>query len=420
MPIFALVDCNNFYASCERVFNPSLENKPIVILSNNDGCVISRSNEAKPLVPMGKAYYQYKDICRQHRIHVFSSNYQLYGDMSDRVMSTLHHFCPEMEVYSIDEAFLQLDSFVHEGVTQYAKLIRHKVKQWTGIPVSIGIAPTKVLAKLANLIAKRNKTIGVCNLSDPFLQNKILNETPVGDIWGIGYQSALKARDLGIATAKQFRDSDPKFIRKHFSVYGEKILYELQGRACLSLDSFSEPSKNIRSARSFGKTLTSYDDVAEALSHYTARACEKLREQGSYAQGVHVMLKTNRFNINVDYYSRGLSCAFAHPTQDTCFIIAEAKKALSRIFRPGLYYKKTGVILLDLTQETMNQSDLFYSPEKDEKANSRMQLMDNINQRMGSHTVFIAAQGTSRTWQARCDKRSPAYTTQWNELVTAR
>jgi DNA polymerase V len=419
MPVFALVDCNNFYASCERAFNPALENKPIVVLSNNDGCVVARSNEAKAWVPMGKPYYQYRDICLQNRIHVFSSNYQLYGDMSDRVMSTLNHFCPEMEVYSIDEAFLQLDSFAHIDVSVYARHIRHKVRQWTGIPVSIGIAPTKVLAKIANLIAKKNRIEGVFNLMDPTLQDKILPEIAVGDIWGIGFQSSMKLRDLGIVTAQQLRDSDLKFIRKHFSVTGERIAHELRGISCLSLDAFSEPSKNIRSSRSFGKPLTRYEDVAEALSHYVARACEKLREQGSLAQGIHVLLRTNRFKVNEEYYSKGISCAFPHATNDTRYIITQAKKLLKHIFRPGYYYKKTGVILMDLTSEQNNQSDFLHPIEQQEKSQRIMTVMDSINQRMGSHALFIAAQGTDRNWQARSDKRSPCYTTQWNELVTA-
>ena len=417
MSIFALVDCNNFFASCERVFNPALENKPIVVLSNNDGCIVARSNEAKALgIPMGKPYFEWREVCRKNKVTVFSSNFQLYGDMSDRVMSTLNHFCPEMEVYSIDEAFLQLDGFADQDVTAYAQHIRHKIKQWTGLPVSIGIAPTKVLAKVANHIAKKMSSTGVINLLDPELQTVALANFKVEDIWGIGYQSTLKLHDIGIATALQLRDSDPKFIRKHFSVHGERIVHELRGISCLSLDGFSEPSKNIRSSRAFGHLLTDFEEVAEALAHYTARACEKLRHQGSRAQGIHVFLRTNRFKYNEEYYSKGITYSFAHSSNDTRHIISQAKKCLQRIFRPGLKYKKAGIILLDLIPDTEEQADLF-TPIDQTKTKAVMGILDKINARMGGHAIFIAAQGITRSWQTRCDLRSPRYTTDWQELA---
>ena len=420
MSIFALVDCNNFFASCERVFNPALEKRPVVVLSNNDGCVIARSNEAKALgIPMGKPYYQCRDICEGNGVHVFSSNYYLYGDMSDRVMSTLNYFCPDMEVYSIDEAFLQLDSFAHVDIAAYMQHVRAKVKQWTGIPVSIGIGPTKVLAKAANHIAKKNKDQGVFNLTDPDLQDMVLANFKVGDIWGVGYQSNIKLNDLGIKTAKQLRDSDPKFIRKYFSVMGERLLQELRGVSCLSLDAFSEPSKNIRSSRSFGHYLTSYDDIAEALAHYTARACEKMREQGSKAQGIHVFLRTNRFNENADYFNKGINYSFTTPTNDTRVIITQAKQGLKQLFQPGLKYKKTGIILLDLIEDTVEQGDLFLTPHH-EKSDQLMTIMDNINQLFGPQALFIAAQGTDRTWQGKSTQRTPRYSTHWDEIATVR
>lgn len=418
MPIFALVDCNNFFASCERVFNPALEKKPIVILSNNDGCVISRSNEAKALgIPMGKPYYQCRDICRKNGIHVFSSNYYLYGDMSDRVMSTLNHFCPDMEVYSIDEAFLQLDGFAHIDIYAYMQHVRNKIKQWTGIPVSIGIGPTKVLAKMANHIAKKNKDYGVFNLLDPDLQNAVLANFKVEDIWGVGYQSSIKLNDIGIKTARQFRDSDPKFIRKYFSVMGERLLQELRGISCLSLDAFSEPSKNIRSSRSFGHYLSSFDEIAEALAHYAARACEKMREQSSKTQGIHVFLRTNRFNVDKQYFSKGINFSFATPTNDSRLIITHAKQCLKKIFQPGLEYKKTGIILLDLVDAAVEQGDLF-STTSSIKTEQLMAVLDRINQTYGQQGLFIAAQGTERTWQGKSNLRTPRYSTHWEELAT--
>lgn len=417
MSIIALVDCNNFYASCERVFNPALENKPIVVLSNNDGCVVARSNEAKALnIPMGAPYYQYKDICLKHKVKVFSSNFQLYGDMSDRVMTALHHFFPDMEIYSIDEAFIQLDSFAQQDITAYAKYVRQKIKQWTGIPVSIGIASTKVLAKIANLIAKKNKEHGVINFLDSSLHDVVLNDIKVEDIWGIGRQSSSKLHDLGIYSAKQLRDSDPKFIRKYFSVSCERILYELRGISCLSLDALSEPSKNIRSSRSFGRKVTSFDEVAEALAHFTARACEKLRTQQSCARSICVFLRTNRFSTTDEYYCQSYSTHFVHPTQDTRVIISAAKHCLQKIFRPGFYYKKTGIVLMDLVEESLTQDDLFTaSPTK--KSAKTMQLLDKINDHWGSNALFFAAEGTTQTWKVRSDLCSPRYTTQWDDLI---
>jgi DNA polymerase V len=420
MSIFALLDCNNFYASCERVFNPALENKPIVVLSNNDGCIVARSNEAKALgIAMGAPYFQYKEVCRQHRVKVFSSNFQLYGDMSDRVMSAVQHFCPDMEIYSIDEAFLDLDGFAHQDITAYTKYVSQKIKQWTGIPVSIGIASTKVLAKIANHLAKKDKTHNVINLLDTSLHDVVLANTKVEEIWGIGRNSSIKLNDLGIYTAKQFRDSDPKFIRKYLSVSGERLLYELRGISCLSLDAFAEPSKNIRSSRSFGRVVTEYDDVAEALAHYASRGAEKLREQGSRAQGIHVFLRSNRFKANEDYYCKGITTSFVTPTSDTRVIITAAKKSLKNIFQAGLRYKKTGIVLLDLIPDTEQQQD-FFAADNSAQTDKVMNVLDAINRNWGTKALFIAAQGTEQSWQVRSDLRSPRYTTCWEELANVR
>jgi DNA polymerase V len=413
--LFALVDCNNFYASCERVFNPALEGKPIIVLSSNDGCIIARSNEAKAFgIPMGKPFYQYKELCQQHRIVVFSSNFELYGDMSDRVMQTLQHFCADMEIYSIDEAFLNLNGFTELDATKYMQDLRAKVKQWTGIPVSIGIAQTKVLAKMANHVAKKQMKTGVCSLIDQSLTESILNEFKVGELWGVGYRTAAKYRDLGITTAKQLRDADIKFIRKYFGVVGERIVYELRGISCFSLEEVSEPRKNILSSQSFGRKLTDIDEISEALANYAVRACEKLRDQNSKVSSIYVFLKTSMSEEKNSSF--GTTHTFEVPTHDIRLIIANAKRCLQHIYQPGLSYRKTGILLYDLIEEDGEQQDLFTYVDH-EKTNQFMDLFDRINNKMGKHTIFFAAQGTNRTWRARLDKRSPRYTTCWDELA---
>ena len=272
--IFALVDCNNFYVSCERAFNPSLNNKPIVVLSNNDGCIIARSNEAKALgIAMGIPYHQAKDLIIKEGVVVFSSNYQLYGDMSHRVMNSLKMFVPDVEVYSIDEAFLRLDGFATYNLLQLAKQIRTSILQWTGIPISFGIATTKTLAKIANHIAKKYMLDGVYDLRDPELQINIMRDLPVEEIWGISYRWGKKLRSLGITTALDLRNSDPKFIRKHFSVVVSRIVYELRGLSCLDLAEIT-PKKNIMCSKSFGKLIAELAPMQEAIANYAARACK--------------------------------------------------------------------------------------------------------------------------------------------------
>lgn len=417
MAIFALLDCNNFYVSCERVFNPALENKPVIVLSNNNGCIIARSNEAKALgIAMGSPFFEYKNICRQHKVRIFSSNFPLYSDMSDRVMSTIRHFCPNVEVYSVDEAFLRLDGFDHQDAIKYAERLAQKIKQWTGIPVSIGVAPTKVLAKIANHFAKTNKRINVISLLDESSHDIALAKIHVTEIWRIGRNSSMKLNDLGIYTAKQLRDSDPKFIRKHLSVTGERLLHELRGISCLPLDMFSTASKNIRSARSFGRIIVEYEEIAEALAYYASKAAEKLRKQGSCTQAIHVFLKTNRFNTKEVYYNKGFTASLVTPTNDTRIIIAAAKNALKQIFQPGLKYKKTGIILLDLSPFSTRQHD-FFAVDNSAKNDKVMAVLDTANQNWGAKSLFIAAQGIEQSWQVCSDLRSPRYTTCWNELA---
>ena len=323
MKVFALVDCNNFYASCERVFDPTLKRRAIVILSNNDGCIVARSNEAKALgIPMGGPLFEQKAIIKKHNVAVFSSNYQLYGDMSQRVMDSLRLYTPDMEVYSIDEAFLRLDHLQPRNLYEYCKAIREKVFQWTGIPVSIGIAPTKVLAKVANHVAK--KQTGIFDIRSQQAQDEILKTLNVDKIWGVAGRWAERLRLMGINKASELRDASPTIIRKHLSVVGERILRELRGQICIDLEEI-QPRKSIMSSKSFGNLLTKKEPIAEALANYAARACEKLRKQNSQAQRVHVFVETNGFREIDRQYNNGFTYTLTTPTSDTRSIIEAAK-----------------------------------------------------------------------------------------------
>lgn len=417
--IFALVDCNNFYASCERVFNPSLEKRPIVVLSNNDGCIVARSNEAKSLgIPMGAPYHLNKSLIQKNRVAVFSSNYQFYGDMSHRVMDSLQHFVPDMEVYSIDEAFLRLDSFSRRDLFAMSTDIRNKILQWTGIPTSFGIAPTKTLAKVANHIAKKYTTEGIFDLCDPDCQTAVLHELPVEELWGISHRWGSRLRGLGINTALELRDADAKLIRKHMSVVGERMVHELRGVSCLDLEELA-PRKNIMSSKSFGKPISDLEPMQEALANYVARGCEKLRKQNSKAQGIHVFLKTNFFKRYDPQYRNGMTLGFDFPSSDTAFILSKAKHMLSTLYRKGFRYKKCGVMLLDLVSDNHQQQHLFLKLPEQAKSDTLMKTLDTINESMGPGTVFHAAQGIKRDWAMRCDRRSNRYTTQWDELAEA-
>ena len=414
--IFVLVDCNNFYVSCERVFNPALRKKPIVVLSNNDGCIVARSNEAKALgISMASAYHCNKAVIKQNGVTVLSSNYQFYGDMSHRVMSSLQMLAPDMEVYSIDEAFLCFDGFSPHTLFDTAKTIRSKIYQWTGIPTSFGIAPTKTLAKIASYIAKKNRSSGVFNMLNSELQSEIMSSFPVELLWGISHSWSQKLQTLGIRTALELRDADPKFIRRHFSVIGERIVYELRGFSCLDLET-TTTKKNIISSKSFSRHITDLEPMQEALANYAARACEKLRKQKSKAQAIRVFLKTNHFRDDEPQYRNGATIGFDHPTSDTAFIINKAKHLLKRLYRPGYRYHKCGIVLLDLTPENFKQGHLFVQEDLS-TTDYLMQTIDRINQTMGTGTVFHASQGVERNWQTRCSNRSSRYTTQWEELA---
>ena len=415
MKIFALVDCNNFYASCERVFDPSLKKRPIVILSNNDGCIIARSNEAKALgIPMGAPFFQQKAIIKKHNVAVFSSNYQLYGDMSQRIMDTLRLHAPDMEVYSIDEAFLRLDPLQPRDLYEYCKTIRAKVLQWTGVPVSIGIGPTKVLAKVANHVAK--KQTGVFDIRSQQAQDEILKVMDVDKIWGIARRWSERLNQMGINKASELRDASPTIIRKHLSVIGERILRELKGQSCIDLESI-RPRKTIISSKSFGNLLTKKRPIEEALANYAVRACEKLREQNSRAQAVHVFIQTNGFRETDRQYNNGLTWTLTTPTSDTRLIIKAAKVCLSKIYKEGYRYKKVGIMLTHLTPTSLEQKQLFIDFNH-HASDYLMNIMDKVNKDHGPDTLFLGTQGLTREWKMRCVLRSQRYTTQWDELLT--
>ena len=412
---FSLVDCNNFYVSCERVFRPSLSDKPVVILSNNDGCIVARSNQAKALgIPMGAPYHQHKQVIQQHAVEVFSSNYQLYGDMSERVMRSLSMLTPHLEIYSIDEAFIRLDTVPEHLFCEFSSSIREKLLRWTGIPTSFGIAPTKTLAKIANHIAKKQPR-GVWTLCDETSQIETMRHLPVEEIWGISYRLGKRLRSLGIATALELRNADIQLIRTHFNVVLESTLRELRGEACLDLQAVAR-KKSILSSKSFGKSLSDRRIIEEALASHAARACQKLRKQGSKASGIAVFLRTNPFRNYEQQYHNSMTLGFPCPSNDTGYIIKQAKEVLRQIYRQGYNYHKCGILLLGLQDESYQQQDLFANCQT-QPSEKLMQALDSINESMGAETIFHAAQGTKREWCMKRQKKSPSFTTNWGDLL---
>lgn len=423
MPIFALADCNNFYVSCERIFNPKLQDRPVIILSNNDGCVISRSNEAKALgIPMGIPYFKCKKFCIDNNVEVFSSNYTLYGDMSSRVMTKFKELVPEVETYSIDEAFLNFSNLPSSiDLSQHAKRIKATIAKDLGLPISIGIGSTKTLAKIANSIAKKDAS-GVFDLRDTTLLNNILSNLKVHEIWGVGKNIAIHLSRLGIATALQLSRSDPKLIRKAFGVIGEKMVKELNGVSCLELDTDMQPKKGITISRSFGRPVTDLNELQEAIADYSAKACEKMRAQNSKTKEIVVFISTYWHRDREGYYRNSKSLILPSPTDNTSLIIQNAKKLLQDIYKPNLQYKKVGIYLIDLSNQTQTQQSLFSFYDKaDQEATAKgeklMHAMDQINRKMGKGAVFHAAQGTTKDWSMKSALKSPDYTTNWDQLL---
>lgn len=418
MSYFILADCNNFYVSCERVFNPKLEKKPVIVLSNNDGCVVARSSEAKKLgIKMGDPYFKVKTLCELGRVIVYSSNYQLYGDLSQRVMDVLSSFSSDIEVYSIDEAFLKYSSDTPpEALFFKCIALRKKVRQWLGLPISIGFSQTKTLAKIANDLAKKNGD-GVFDLTSPTTQKNVLQAYPIGDIWGIGHQSTEKLQRMGIFTAWDLREMDPQTIRQKLGVVGERILWELRGVSCLHLEKPTH-KKSISCSRSFGKAVLDISELGEALSSFVDKACVKLRRQKSYTKSICVFLESifNAKEGTRRYYN--MSIDFPTPTNYTPRVIRAAKMCLKRLFQENEQYKKCGVVLLDLVSERGIIPDLFLDPI-DPRQQILMQTVDAINGRHGKNTIFYGAMGINQAWKARCEKSSRHYTTDWDELAIA-
>ncbi len=411
--IFALVDCNNFYASCERVFDPGLEGKPVVVLSNNDGCVVARSNEAKALgIGMGVAAFKVADIIEKNNVEVFSSNYTLYADMSSRVMETLSNFSPDIEVYSIDEAFLDLAGFTC-SLTDYGRKIKRTVKQWTGMPVTVGIARTKTLAKIAGRIGKRSeKADGVLDLTDSTYLNRALAQTPVEKVWGVGLKTAIKLKKAGIKTALALRDADINWVRQKFGVVGARTVYELRDISCYPLEQNPPAKKSIVVSRIFGEPIESLQQLNEATAKYVSKAGEKLRLEGLAAGVMTVYVTTSRFIKNRYYNSQTIE--FPVATNDTTELICYASQCVEKLYRTGFKFKKSGIILNGLVSENRIQGNLFDNTDR-EKSRRLMQTIDTINTRLGS-PIRWAAEGLDQPWKSKFKRRSLRYTTSWDEL----
>ena len=415
----ALIDCNNFYASCERVFQPELRGVPLVVLSNNDGCVIARSNEAKALgIAMGEPWHVVRERIGVRSLRMRSSNYTLYGDMSVRVMRVLSDFTPELEIYSIDEAFLGLAGF-ESRLEAHARELRRRVLQWTGIPVSAGIAVTKTLAKLANHRAKKNPSCrGVCVMLDEAAIDAELARVSLTDIWGIGGRLARRLAAQGIATPLALKRTDARFIRERFSVTLERTVRELQGIACIALEEAPPDRKTIMASRSFGRLMTARTEMEEAVASYAARAAEKMRRQNLAAGRLIVFVETNRFRVQDAQYARTCMLQLPVASADTGKIIRGARCALAAIWRDGFNYKKAGVMLLDLVRADRVQGGLFDRPDS-ARAQARMRALDHLNRRFGRDTVtYAAAAGVARPWRMQRSSLSPRYTTEWSELLT--
>ena len=419
MRSIALIDVNNFYVSCERVFNPKLKNKPIVVLSNNDGCAISRSNEVKALgIAMGAPWFRMQDLVKQYGIVGLSSNYALYADMSNRVMSILRDFSPNQEVYSIDECFLDLTGFNFVNLAEYGQTMRKRILDWTGLPVCVGIASSKTLAKLANHCAKKQPIFnGVCNfnaLTDKALTD-ILAGLPVGEVWGVGRKLSPKLNAIGIHTALDLKCADSNRIRQQFSVVMQKTVMELNGTVCIELEEIAPPKKQILSSRSFGQSVGDYNSLAESITLYMSRAAEKLRKQNSCAGSVFVYIRTSPFKPDEPQYSNGLTIPLPIPTDDTRQLVKVALWALKRIYRVGFRYAKAGVMLGELVSVNQVQPDFFAKNFSESKENL-MGVLDAVNKKMGRGTMRLASEGFKKPWRMKQGNKSPNYTTQWNDI----
>lgn len=420
MSYYVLVDCNNFYVSCERLFDPRLEGRPVIVLSNNDGCVVARSQEAKQLgIAMGDPHFKIKSLCLHRDVAVYSSNYQLYGSISRRIMNVLTLFAPDIQVYSIDEAFLRLPpSMPLAEVLNLSLEMRKAIKRWVGIPISAGIAKTKTLAKAASKMAKKEPS-GVFSLALPDEQERVLKDLPVGEVWGVGSNLQATLRGMSVFTAWDFREMEPAAARRKLGVVGERMLWELRGISCLPFVEDPPAKQSITCSRSFGNVLTELEPMLEAVSTHAAAACLKLREQESCARAICVFVEAVLDPQKGTRRHDGGTVSFSFPTNDTPEAISAAKEMLSSLFKKGQRYKKCGVILLDLVQESAIEPDLFVKGPGPE-CRHLARIVDAMNDRYGKNKLFYGAMGVNAQWEMKSDRRSRRYMTSWDELATVR
>lgn len=417
--MFALIDCDNFYVSVERAFNPRLEGRPVVVLSNNDGCAVSRSNEAKALgIKMGEPIFDRRDFVKAQGIVCLSSNYTLYGDMSRRVVSIYEAYSPRVENYSIDESFLDFAGFPVEKLRAVAEEIQQRVRQWTGLSVCVGMGRTKTLAKAANRLAKKAQEGGIRILDPNQSASKALEGIPVAEVWGVGPQYASWLAANGVLTAKDLRDANDLWIKGKMTVVGQRLVWELRGISCIPLELVAPAKKNLCFARSFGRPLESKEELQEAVSHYAARACVKLRRNRLHAQVLQVFLETNPFKPSDPQYRNAYTLDLPAPTHFSPDIIERARFAFEKIFRPGYRYKKAGILLMELVPEDTVQLGLFDSTDR-EKSARLMAALDSVNEKFGRFTLNFAGGHIKDDWRPRFGNRSPRYTTQWDELPIA-
>ncbi|WP_159282836.1 translesion error-prone DNA polymerase V subunit UmuC [Rahnella variigena] len=417
--MFALADVNSFYASCETVFRPDLKGRPVVVLSNNDGCVIARSAEAKKLgIKMGDPFFKMRALFEQHKIVTFSSNYALYADMSTRVMTVLEEMSPAVEIYSIDEAFMNLQGLSNcKVLEEFGREVRAKVLQWTGLTVGVGIAPTKTLAKLANYSAKKwTKTGGVVDLSLTARQRKLMALVEVGEVWGVGRRISKKLNDMGIKTAQQLADTPTSLIRKHFNIVLERTERELRGEPCLELEEFAPTKQQIVCSRSFGDRVSEYDLMREAICSHAVRAAEKLRGEHQYCRHISAFIKTSPFAVNEVYYGKTAGTKLQIPTQDSRDIVAAATKCLDAIWQDGHRFQKCGVMLGDFYSQGVAQLGLFEEYQPRSNSEQLMAVLDGINH-SGKGRVWFAGQSVQKSWEMKRQMLSPAYTTRFSELM---
>ncbi|MEP9146498.1 Y-family DNA polymerase [Enterobacter hormaechei] len=422
--MFALCDVNSFYASCETVFRPDLRGRPVVVLSNNDGCVIARSAEAKAAgVTMGAPYFKQKDLFRRASVVCFSSNYELYADMSSRVMTTLEEISPRVEIYSIDEAFCDLTGVRNcRDLTDFGKEIRETVLKRTHLRVGVGIAQTKTLAKLANHAAKKwqQQTGGVVDLSNIDRQRRLLAIVPVEDVWGVGRRISKKLNAMGIKTALDLSEQSTWIIRKHFNVVLERTVRELRGEPCLDLEEFAPTKQEIVCSRSFGERVTEYEQVRQAICSYAARGAEKLRGEHQYCRFISAFVKTSPFALNEPYYGNSASMTLLTPTQDSRDIINAAVKCLDKIWKEGHRYQKAGIMLGDFFSQGVAQLNLFDNSAPRAGSEKLMEVLDRLNAKDGKGTLYFAGQGIQQQWQMKREMLSPRYTTRYSDLLRIR